>query len=219
LGGCIGIGRGLNRATSPPCSDSRSPNTEPRPPGCEKLTGATSMYRVRQRQYRIIYLVDDAAVGGRLEGGSSTRGGSAWALSSVRSTTEASARLRRLADLLPAIEVEGFIPATFEAPQGQMPYARYVDELEELHRLVYADDWIRYDLGWPTWMESSEARALLEDPAAMREATPEQLARVLTVIVRLERFSDGTTAGAVRSGLVARLLRRAAVLAEATEDP
>jgi mRNA interferase RelE/StbE len=35
--------------------------TEPRPHGCEKLTGATSMYRVRQGQYRIIYLVDDAA--------------------------------------------------------------------------------------------------------------------------------------------------------------
>jgi hypothetical protein len=132
---------------------------------------------------------------------------------------DASARLRRLADLLPAIEAEGFIPATFEAPQGQMPYALHADELEELHRLVYADDWIRYDLGWPTWMESSEARALLEDPAAMREATPEQLARVLTVIVRLERFSDGTMAGAVRSGLVTRLLRRAAVLAEGTEGP
>jgi hypothetical protein len=26
----------------------------------------------------------------------------------------------------------------------------------------------------------------------MREATPEQLARVLSVIVRLERFTDGT---------------------------
>jgi mRNA interferase RelE/StbE len=35
--------------------------TEPRPDGCEKLTGATSMYRVRQGQHRIIYLVDDAA--------------------------------------------------------------------------------------------------------------------------------------------------------------
>jgi hypothetical protein len=40
-------------------------------------------------------------------------------------------------------------------------------------------------------METPEARALLEDPAAMREATPEQLARVLTVVVRLERFSEG----------------------------
>ena len=116
---------------------------------------------------------------------------------------DASARLRRLAGPLPAIEGEGFIPATFPAPQGQMPYARFADELEELHRLVYADDWVRYDLGWPTWMASSEARVLLADPAAMSAATPEQLARVLSVIVRLERFSDGTMAGAVRSGRVA----------------
>lgn len=100
-----------------------------------------------------------------------------------------------------------------------MPYARFADELEELRRLVYADDWIRYVLGWPTWMASSEASAVLDDPAAMSEATPEQLARVLTVIVRLERFSDGTVAGAVRIGLVAPCLRRAAVLAEGTEDP
>ena len=35
--------------------------TEPRPCGCEKLTGATSVYRVRQGHYRIVYLVDDAA--------------------------------------------------------------------------------------------------------------------------------------------------------------
>jgi mRNA interferase RelE/StbE len=34
--------------------------TEPRPHGCEKLTGATSAYRVRQGHYRVIYLVDDA---------------------------------------------------------------------------------------------------------------------------------------------------------------
>ena len=35
--------------------------TEPRPHGCEKLTGPASAYRVRQGPYRIIYAVDDAA--------------------------------------------------------------------------------------------------------------------------------------------------------------
>ncbi len=30
----------------------------PRPPGCEKLSGA-DRYRVRQGNYRIVYLVDD----------------------------------------------------------------------------------------------------------------------------------------------------------------
>ena len=34
---------------------------EPRPAGCEKLTGR-DLYRIRQRLYRIVYSVDDAAV-------------------------------------------------------------------------------------------------------------------------------------------------------------
>ncbi len=33
---------------------------EPRPPGCEKLTGR-EQYRVRQGAYRVVYSVDDAA--------------------------------------------------------------------------------------------------------------------------------------------------------------
>jgi len=34
---------------------------EPRPLGCEKLTGAESRYRVRQGNYRVVYAVDDTA--------------------------------------------------------------------------------------------------------------------------------------------------------------
>lgn len=34
---------------------------EPRPAGCEKLTGR-DLYRIRQGVYRIVYSVDDAAV-------------------------------------------------------------------------------------------------------------------------------------------------------------
>ena len=49
---------------------------------------------------------------------------------------ETAARLRRLAALLPAIEAEGFVPATYVAPEGHVPYPRYAEELEELHRLV-----------------------------------------------------------------------------------
>ena len=34
---------------------------DPRPAGCEKLTGR-DLYRIRQGAYRIVYSVDDAAV-------------------------------------------------------------------------------------------------------------------------------------------------------------
>ena len=37
----------------------RSPETEPRPHGCEKLS-AQERYRIRQGDYRIVYSVDDA---------------------------------------------------------------------------------------------------------------------------------------------------------------
>jgi len=34
-------------------------STEPRPPGCEKLSGYADRYRVRQGDYRVVYAVDD----------------------------------------------------------------------------------------------------------------------------------------------------------------
>ncbi|HEY5284190.1 MAG TPA: type II toxin-antitoxin system RelE/ParE family toxin, partial [Polyangia bacterium] len=34
--------------------------SNPRPPGCEKLSGAEK-YRIRQGDYRILYEIDDAA--------------------------------------------------------------------------------------------------------------------------------------------------------------
>jgi mRNA interferase RelE/StbE len=34
---------------------------QPRPSGCEKLSGEAERYRVRQGDYRIVYGIDDAA--------------------------------------------------------------------------------------------------------------------------------------------------------------
>lgn len=33
--------------------------TAPRPHGCEKLAGATDVYRIRQGDYRVVYSIDD----------------------------------------------------------------------------------------------------------------------------------------------------------------
>jgi mRNA interferase RelE/StbE len=37
-------------------------SAEPRPPGAEKLAGYDDRYRVRQGNYRIVYLIDDSRV-------------------------------------------------------------------------------------------------------------------------------------------------------------
>ena len=33
---------------------------DPRPPGCQKLAGGESRYRVRQGRYRIVYSIEDS---------------------------------------------------------------------------------------------------------------------------------------------------------------
>jgi mRNA interferase RelE/StbE len=36
--------------------------TDPRPPGCEKLVGVEDLYRIRVRDYRIIYQIQTAVL-------------------------------------------------------------------------------------------------------------------------------------------------------------
>ena len=37
-------------------------SSDPRPPGCEKLSGHDDKYRVRQGTYRIVYTISDAGL-------------------------------------------------------------------------------------------------------------------------------------------------------------
>jgi mRNA interferase RelE/StbE len=37
-------------------------STDPRPPGCEKLSGHDDKYRVRQGTYRIVYTISDVGL-------------------------------------------------------------------------------------------------------------------------------------------------------------
>ncbi len=56
-------------------------------------------------------------------------------------------------------------------------------------------------------------RALLEDPAAVASASAEDLGRMLTALVRSERFGDGTLEAAFERGILTAIARRAAELA------
>ncbi|MFU8889374.1 MAG: DUF6508 domain-containing protein [Trueperaceae bacterium] len=130
---------------------------------------------------------------------------------------EEETRLRHLAELLPAFEEPGFEPCVWHRTEGQMPYPVYAPVVDRLVELFYDDGWLASDFDWMAWTETDEARRLATDPEAMQRATAEQLGRVLTVLVRRERFGDGMLGGAVASGLVAGALRRAAELVAFTD--
>jgi hypothetical protein len=64
---------------------------------------------------------------------------------------------------------------------------------------------------WMAWLKTPRGEELRE-PAAVATAAPEELANLLTAIVRSERFSEGSLEGAHESGLLLAIARRASGL-------
>ena len=109
-----------------------------------------------------------------------------------------------LAAYLPEFEAPGFV---FANSTGRMsPTAQaFMRDASDL-------GWVRGDVDWHAWIATAEAAALRDDPAALAEADRDQLANLLTALIRLDRFSGGTVASAYDSGLLTGILRRIAVL-------
>lgn len=70
---------------------------------------------------------------------------------------------------------------------------------------------------WYEWKDSPEANRFWENTSAVREATSEQLGRLLAVLIRLDRIAEGTMITASDSGLLVSILHRAAVLVDDSE--
>jgi uncharacterized protein DUF6508 len=132
-------------------------------------------------------------------------------------------RLRPLADLVPILEAPGADFGGWETPPPVdgvhgLPFFRFGPAAEAFRAAVARGGWIVV-FDWMAWLETDEGRALRDRPDALAAAAPDQLARLLTAIVRSDRFVEGSIAGAFESGLLARIARRAAsLLASADVD-
>ena len=128
-------------------------------------------------------------------------------------------RMERLAGFIAVLESPGLVAAEYvrvrpEAGVWTMSYPRYHPEVDRFVELAYEDGWVRTDFRWVDWCETNEARTLRDDPEVLASATPDQLAKLITVVVRQERFYEGSLAGAFEDGLVLAIVRRARVLAD-----
>jgi hypothetical protein len=102
-------------------------------------------------------------------------------------------------------------------PDGaiSMPWFELSPEALAFLRDVGANGWIE-PFDWMAWLQSPAGRHLREAPGAIEAAGPDDLRRMLTAIVRSERFTDGSIEGAHGSGLLVRICRRAGDLARDT---
>lgn len=128
--------------------------------------------------------------------------------------------LQALADFLPVFRQPGFQAGTWaggaETEPGviQMPYVSYDPVVDSFRKVAYEHGWVKKDFAWSAWMQSDEARSLRAG-TAIRSATSDQLGQLLTFCIRQDRFVEGALMGAFESGLILRIVERAAVLAAA----
>ena len=125
-------------------------------------------------------------------------------------------RLEALAAYLPAFEA-GFDFGTWQGGTAgadgviQMPWFDFSPTARDFLRAISGAGWVT-PFDWPAWMATPEGRALTRDPKAVETASVEDLQRVLTGLVRGDRFHEGALAGAYESGILLAVVRRAQAL-------
>jgi hypothetical protein len=137
-------------------------------------------------------------------------------MADAESLTE-QARLQALAAFLPMFDSPDFVFGHWEQPGPEpdgtkhFPYFVLSPEAESFFAEVGRGGWIIAGFDWKAWNVTPEAVGLRRGDGFAR-AMPIALARVLTALVRANRFVDGTLAEAHETGLLRRIVARAASL-------
>jgi len=63
---------------------------------------------------------------------------------------------------------------------------------------------------WPAW--NDQAATFIQDPARLNQADIETIVKLFTIILRKDRFSSGSIAGALKNGFILALLKRLDVI-------
>ena len=136
-------------------------------------------------------------------------------------TTSATERLRALAKYEAIFAAPGFTfghwvdPTPGEDGVVQMGWYASSDAAQAFVDEAYALEWV-IDFDWMKWAASPKGRRLLADPGLVGRASAADLARLLTVFIRGDRYSEGELAGAYDLGMLGAIVRRAAELAESS---
>lgn len=141
-----------------------------------------------------------------------------------RSGDALAARLEALASLLPEFEADGFACGEWRGGEEQrpgvftMPWFAHSEPILRFVQTAYDEEWVLLRFAWVSWAGTPEAQALQGDRDALAQATPEQLAKLLTMLIRRDKFAEGALAGDCESGLLTAVLRRAGHLRHELAD-
>jgi hypothetical protein len=126
-------------------------------------------------------------------------------------------RLERLSAFLPQLRDS---KATFGRWRGgdavagnenirTMPYFEPGDWAMRFTDMLYQSGWILEGFDWMQWAQTPEGQSLISNKDAIATADEKQMARLLTALVREDRFSEGALASAFDKGLLLAIAERA----------
>ena len=127
-------------------------------------------------------------------------------------------QLQALANFWPVFANPKFVYETEDKHEKRadgvlvMPSSTLSSEAYAFHKMVYREGWILREFDWPEWAGTDEFNNLFGKKGAVAKASVQQLAQLLTTLVRKERFCSGTMASACSDGLLARITQRASIL-------
>lgn len=126
-------------------------------------------------------------------------------------------RLRGIVAFLPPFQALGFKFGCW-TPAAPIPgkpnvchkgYFTLSDVADSFFDAVHEPGWVTAGFDWEEWSLTPEAERLRHDPQALASATAEDLARLITVCIRSDRFAQGALNSHFESGLLPRILQRA----------
>lgn len=129
-------------------------------------------------------------------------------------------RLQALAAFLPLFEESGLVFGSWHGGEEispgvrEMPHFSLGETASSFLYMAYDQGWVLEGFNWPAWKGTGEAITLRDDPAVLAAASPEQLAKLLTALIRQDRFSEGALNSAFESGLLTAIAKRGAELVE-----
>ncbi len=99
---------------------------------------------------------------------------------------------------------EFIIPETLPDDSNQFPFYNWSPVVSRFVDLVYELE-IIVNFNWSGWYEG---KALLENPKTYYERLDiVTLCKLLTVIVRADRFSEGTLVGSFENGIIQKIIK------------
>lgn len=121
-------------------------------------------------------------------------------------------RLAGLAAFLPVFTAPDFKFGYWEPQIYSTGHFHFSREASSFVKTAYNLGWVRPDINWGEWQHTEEVEILRTDREELAEATPEQLAKLLTLYIRGERFCDGALESAFESRLLVGIFKRADTL-------